>query len=72
MSVSTRLEPRRLQLGRVVSDSVDFLNPDINSGVEKGQVVKMAGGVGMLLLNTESDGEELRAEPHVLCWENPG
>ena len=39
---------------------------DINSGVEKGQVVKMAGGVGMLLLNTESDGEELRAEPHVL------
>ena len=38
----------------------------MNKGVEKGQAVKMAGGVGMLLLNTESQGEELRADPHVL------
>ena len=38
----------------------------MNKGVEKGQAVKMAGGAGMLLLNTESQGEELRAEPHVL------
>ena len=27
-AVTTRLGPRRLQLGRVVSDSADFLNPD--------------------------------------------
>ena len=28
VSFSTRLVSRRLQLGRVVSDSADFLNPD--------------------------------------------
>ena len=37
-----------------------------SSAVEKGQVVKTAGGAGMLLLNARSQREELRAEPHVL------
>ncbi|XP_038682797.1 subtilisin-like protease SBT1.1 [Tripterygium wilfordii] len=31
-----------------------------------GEAVKLAGGAGMLLLNTESRGEELPADPHVL------
>ncbi|XP_038682486.1 subtilisin-like protease SBT1.1 isoform X1 [Tripterygium wilfordii] len=31
-----------------------------------GELVKLAGGAGMLLLNTESEGEELIADPHVL------
>ncbi|XP_038681592.1 subtilisin-like protease SBT1.1 [Tripterygium wilfordii] len=31
-----------------------------------GEQVKVAGGAGMLLLNTESQGEELFADPHVL------
>ncbi|KAL2348338.1 hypothetical protein Fmac_002338 [Flemingia macrophylla] len=36
------------------------------SRVKKGLVVKSAGGVGMVLANTISDGEELQADPHVL------
>ncbi|CAL0323811.1 unnamed protein product [Lupinus luteus] len=35
-------------------------------GVEKGLVVKSAGGLGMILLNNEENGEELIAEPHLL------
>ncbi|KAK7292568.1 hypothetical protein RJT34_15419 [Clitoria ternatea] len=38
----------------------------INSRTEKGEVVKMAGGAGMILLNSENQGEELFADPHVL------
>ncbi|RVX01072.1 Subtilisin-like protease SBT1.1 [Vitis vinifera] len=38
----------------------------INRGVEKGQEVEKAGGAGMLLLNTASQGEEIRVDPHVL------
>ncbi|KAJ9680820.1 hypothetical protein PVL29_019973 [Vitis rotundifolia] len=38
----------------------------INRGVEKGQEVAKAGGAGMLLLNTASQGEEIRVDPHVL------
>ncbi|CBI38832.3 unnamed protein product, partial [Vitis vinifera] len=38
----------------------------INGGVEKGQEVEKAGGAGMLLLNTASQGEEIRVDPHVL------
>nr|KYP52418.1 Subtilisin-like protease [Cajanus cajan] len=37
-----------------------------NSGVEKGLVVKSAGGLGMVLANVESNGEELVAEAHLL------
>ncbi|XP_034708669.1 subtilisin-like protease SBT1.1 [Vitis riparia] len=38
----------------------------INREVEMGQEVEKAGGAGMLLLNTESQGEEIRVDPHVL------
>ncbi|XP_020212922.1 subtilisin-like protease SBT1.1 [Cajanus cajan] len=38
----------------------------INSRTSKGEEVKMAGGAGMILLNSENQGEELFADPHVL------
>jgi len=38
----------------------------INSRTGKGEEVKMAGGAGMILLNSENQGEELFADPHVL------
>ncbi|GAU27322.1 hypothetical protein TSUD_05480 [Trifolium subterraneum] len=37
-----------------------------NSRVEKGLVVKTAGGLGMILVNSEEYGEELIADPHLL------
>lgn len=37
-----------------------------NPRVAKGTVVKQAGGVGMILYNTASDGEGLIADPHLL------
>ncbi|KAK6119412.1 hypothetical protein DH2020_046842 [Rehmannia glutinosa] len=38
----------------------------INSRVAKGEVVKTAGGAGMILANNENQGEELFADPHIL------
>ncbi|KAL6498221.1 hypothetical protein OROGR_028618 [Orobanche gracilis] len=38
----------------------------ISARVEKGYVVKSAGGVGMVLINTAANGEELVADPHLL------
>lgn len=38
----------------------------MNSRTEKGEEVKMAGGAGMILLNSENQGEELFADPHIL------
>lgn len=37
-----------------------------NSRVEKGLVVKKAGGIGMILVNNEAYGEELIADSHLL------
>uniref|UniRef100_A0ACD5Y959 Uncharacterized protein n=1 Tax=Avena sativa TaxID=4498 RepID=A0ACD5Y959_AVESA len=37
-----------------------------NSRVEKGQVVKQAGGAGMVLANTAQSGEEVVADSHLL------
>ncbi|RDX80060.1 Subtilisin-like protease SBT1.1, partial [Mucuna pruriens] len=37
-----------------------------NARIEKGEEVKAAGGAGMLLLNSDDQGEELIADPHVL------
>jgi subtilisin family serine protease len=37
-----------------------------NSRVEKGQIVKLAGGVGMILANTVESGEEVVADSHLL------
>uniref|UniRef100_A0A9I9DH51 Subtilisin-like protease SBT1.1 n=2 Tax=Cucumis melo TaxID=3656 RepID=A0A9I9DH51_CUCME len=36
------------------------------SRTEKGEQVKLAGGTGMILINTQFEGEELFADPHVL------
>lgn len=38
----------------------------LNSRVQKGMVVKAAGGVGMILANTETTGEELVADTHLI------
>ncbi|KAK7256679.1 hypothetical protein RIF29_30135 [Crotalaria pallida] len=38
----------------------------LNGRTEKGEAVKMARGAGMILLNSDSQGEELMADPHVL------
>lgn len=38
----------------------------INARVEKGSVVHAAGGIGMILANTEASGEELVADSHLL------
>lgn len=54
------------------------LNPSLASGkivicdrgggkrIEKGQAVKIAGGVGMILVNTKTAGEELIADSHLI------
>uniref|UniRef100_A0A5B7A6B2 Putative subtilisin-like protease SBT1.7 n=1 Tax=Davidia involucrata TaxID=16924 RepID=A0A5B7A6B2_DAVIN len=38
----------------------------LNSRAQKGEVVKDAGGVGMILTNTDSNGEELVADAHLI------
>eukprot|EP00250_Pteridium_aquilinum_P022052 c25293_g1_i2 orf=664-3051(-) len=38
----------------------------VNPRVEKGSVVKQAGGAGLLLLNQLSDADEVVSDPHVL------
>ncbi|XP_054781277.1 subtilisin-like protease SBT1.1 [Prosopis cineraria] len=38
----------------------------INGRTRKGEVVKMAGGLGMILLNSASQGEELFADAHII------
>ncbi|KAJ6972194.1 subtilisin-like protease SBT4.14 [Populus alba x Populus x berolinensis] len=38
----------------------------MNGRAQKGEQVKLAGGKGMLLINTETGGEELFADAHVL------
>ncbi|XP_022715292.1 subtilisin-like protease SBT1.4 [Durio zibethinus] len=37
-----------------------------NARVEKGSAVKLAGGLGMILANTEESGEELIADAHLI------
>ncbi|CAL9111563.1 unnamed protein product [Musa textilis] len=54
------LDPEQVK-GKVV-----FCDRGINARVEKGQVVKEAGGVGMILANSAVNGEELVADSHLL------
>ncbi|XP_056176939.1 subtilisin-like protease SBT1.8 [Syzygium oleosum] len=50
---------------RVVRGKVVLCDRGENARVEKGEVVRDAGGVGMILVNTaENGGEELLADPH--------
>ncbi|MCO5596410.1 hypothetical protein L7F22_050472 [Adiantum nelumboides] len=54
------LDPKQVK-GKIVA-CVRGVNPR----VEKGSVVKEAGGVGLLLLNQPSDADEVISDPHVL------
>lgn len=49
-----------------VSGKVVVCDRGVNARVEKGAVVRDAGGVGMILANTEASGEELVADSHLL------
>ncbi|KAM7272345.1 hypothetical protein ACFE04_027008 [Oxalis oulophora] len=49
-----------------VTGKIVICDRGINPRVQKGQVVKDAGGVGMILTNTASNGEELVADCHLL------
>ncbi|KAE9456911.1 hypothetical protein C3L33_11186, partial [Rhododendron williamsianum] len=50
----------------VVRGKLVFCDGGINARVEKGLVVRDAGGVGMILANTAASGEELVADSHLL------
>lgn len=50
----------------VVSGKIVICDRGISPRVQKGQVVKDAGGVGMILTNTPMNGEELVADSHLL------
>ncbi|KAI3802829.1 hypothetical protein L1987_30972 [Smallanthus sonchifolius] len=60
LCLSGSLEPEAVR-GKVV-----FCDRGVNPRVEKGQVVKEAGGIGMILGNTAESGEELVADSHLL------
>lgn len=49
-----------------VSGKIVVCDRGLNSRVQKGVVVKDAGGIGMILTNTESYGEELVADTHLI------
>lgn len=51
---------------KMVSGKIVICDRGINPRVQKGQVVKNAGGLGMILTNTASNGEELVADCHLL------
>ncbi|KAG6660338.1 subtilisin-like protease SBT1.3 [Carya illinoinensis] len=51
---------------RMVAGKIVICDRGISPRVQKGQVVKDAGGVGMVLSNTASNGEELVADCHLL------
>ncbi|XP_039163932.1 subtilisin-like protease SBT1.8 [Eucalyptus grandis] len=51
---------------RVVRGKVVLCDRGINARFEKGVVVRDAGGVGMILVNTAEDGEELLADCHLI------
>ncbi|XP_061368707.1 subtilisin-like protease SBT1.1 [Gastrolobium bilobum] len=69
-SAGTKTEAQYCTKGSLVSKLVHgkivVCERGINGRTEKGEVVKMAGGAGMILLNSESQGEELFADPHIL------
>lgn len=60
MCLPGSLEPEQVRGKVVVCDR------GINARVEKGSVVHAAGGIGMILANTEASGEELVADSHLL------
>ncbi|GJS89674.1 subtilisin-like protease SBT1.3 [Tanacetum coccineum] len=51
---------------QVVAGKIVICDRGISPRVQKGQVVKEAGGIGMILSNTAANGEELVADCHLL------
>lgn len=49
-----------------VSGKIVLCDRGVNARVQKGVVVKAAGGAGMILANTAANGEELVADAHLL------
>lgn len=49
-----------------VKGKIVLCDRGVNPRVQKGAVVKAAGGLGMILANTEANGEELVADAHLL------
>ncbi|XP_057951638.1 subtilisin-like protease SBT1.3 [Malania oleifera] len=49
-----------------VAGKIVICDRGVSPRVDKGQVVKKAGGLGMILTNTEANGEELVADCHLL------
>ncbi|KAL6883337.1 hypothetical protein ACP4OV_010751 [Aristida adscensionis] len=60
LCLSGTLDPAAVR-GRIV-----LCDRGVNARVEKGAVVKAAGGAGMVLANTAASGEELVADSHLL------
>ncbi|KAF8017334.1 hypothetical protein BT93_H2503 [Corymbia citriodora subsp. variegata] len=54
------LDPQKVK-GKIV-----LCDRGVNARVQKGSVVKLAGGAGMVLANTAANGEELVADAHLL------
>ncbi|XP_060203476.1 subtilisin-like protease SBT1.3 [Lycium barbarum] len=52
--------------GAAVAGKIVICDRGISPRVQKGQVVKEAGGVGMILTNTAANGGELVADSHLL------
>ena len=68
---SSSLDPSSLCLEgtlnpRVVAGKIVICERGISPRVQKGQVAKQAGAVGMILANTAANGEELVADCHLL------
>ncbi|KAI9165447.1 hypothetical protein LWI28_017836 [Acer negundo] len=49
-----------------VAGRIVFCDRGVSARVQKGAVVKAAGGLGMVLANTAANGEELVADAHLL------
>lgn len=49
-----------------VAGKIVLCDRGVNPRVQKGAVVKAAGGIGMVLSNTDANGEELVADAHLL------
>lgn len=67
----TTPDPRSLCLEgtldpHLVAGKIVICDRGVSPRVQKGQVVKDAGGVGMILANTAANGEELVADAHLL------
>ncbi|KAG0503659.1 hypothetical protein HPP92_003731 [Vanilla planifolia] len=60
MCLAGALDPVR------VKNKVVFCDRGVNARVEKGAIIRDAGGLGMILANTVASGEELVADSHLL------